>query len=56
MSDEELKIALECVRIHRGAVAMMGGESFHMAVINARGDIIGTVRCDSKKKSKFYAV
>lgn len=56
MTDTDLRYAMECVRVHRGAVAMMKGERFHMAVIGKSGDIIGTVKCDKKGSSNFYAV
>ena len=56
MTEEDLRCAMECVRVHRGSVAMMKGERFHMAVIGTKGEIIGSVKCDKDGCSKFYAV
>ena len=56
MNEEELKIAIGCIKVHKGGVAMMNGEVFHMAVVNDKKDIIGTVKCDGDGVSRFYAV
>ena len=54
MTENELRTAMECVKIHRGAVAMMKGEYFHMAVVNSKKEIIGTVKCDKDGESRFF--
>ena len=56
MTDKELRIACECVRVHMGAVSMMGREVFHMAVMDENKVLIGTVKCDDKSISRFYPI
>ncbi len=56
ISEEDLKTAIDCIRIHRGGVAMMKSQRFHMAVVNENEKIIGTVKRNGDGVSMFYHV